>query len=157
MGFERVSLVAILPDGTEQFEDVIPLKGSRLHHTEYQSFAERAVSKAGLTTSRSNPTAVEVRVHQVTLQKGQAIRSPGSVLKVIPPLDRMTDVEFNEEMVALLRQLPEEFWPFIRGWSDDHGHSSGMEEVVSIAEDLVANLRPAIFKFTQRLTAELKG
>lgn len=59
--------------------------------------------------------------------------------------------ELTEKEKFILSMVPEEFRSVLSTMAYDRGHSAGIEEVVSILEQLVYDLTPAIMKYTVRL------
>ena len=115
----------------------------RVDHHDIVRVAQEAVSRSGLRTPRANPVAVKVKVFTQQLVRGEIKETPHQV-EVVPPLERMTDTEYKEEMDELLEKLPPEFHAFVRGQACEHGHDAGYEEIVSIAQGLVHDLSPCI-------------
>jgi hypothetical protein len=60
--------------------------------------------------------------------------------------------ELTRKETELLAVLPEEFRSTLSSMAYDRGHSAGLEEVVSILDQLVYDLTPAIMAYTNRLT-----
>ena len=54
----------------------------------------------------------------------------------------------EKELLAL---VPEEFRSVLSNMTYDRGHSAGLEEVVSVLENLVYDLTPAITAYAHRL------
>ncbi len=151
---EKTSVVAVLPDGAEHFEDIRPFGGRRdvgMTLRDYETVAENAVRKKGLTTPRSNPVPVKVSVFKLEIKGGKLDRNKVKDFPITPPLERMTDAEYNSEMAELLAELPEEFRSYVSSESYDHGHSAGYEECVSIARSMVHGLKPVIDAYTKRI------
>lgn len=142
----EVSYVAVLPNGKEFFQTARP-----------NSFSGRPVDVAReaarlwATTPRSAPSTVAVKVFQLVIKDGELHRHLLGTYDAMPTLERMTEDEYNRELEQLLAPIPPEFHYFIRYWSWEEGHSSGMEEVVQIAQSLAAELLPCCRAFEQRL------
>ena len=151
MAREKVSLVATLPDGSEYFDDITCYSRNGLDTSDYLGFARAAVRNAGLITPRNDPKSINVKIQTITLEKGQMKRSYGSDFSVPLPLERMTQADFDADMNLILNSVPPEFQAYVRTTSWDRGHSSGFEEVASIAEDIVDALRPCILEYNKRL------
>lgn len=143
--------VVVLPNGFEYHAEQDP----KDILFSYRRMCEAAVSKAGLTTPRKSLDAVTCAVCQLVLRDGKLTRVFINHFAVHPPLERLKDDEFEQEMRALLSDLPDEFQSFIREQAYDRGHSAGMEEVLSIAQDLHHNLKECVDKYTSRITSEL--
>jgi hypothetical protein len=89
-----------------------------------------------------------VKVFTQRLVKGEIIETPHE-LEVRPPLEEMTHSEYMVEMDTTLAEVPVEFRSFVRSQADERGSSSGYEEVVSIAKDIVFNLKSAIAAYNK--------
>lgn len=141
---EKVMLVAELPDGKEYVAEVPG-------NTRLLDFANAAVRSAGMTANRQNPAPVSVRVLRLTAENGQAVRRSLQVINVTPPLERMTESEYDQVMLKILNELPKEFHSFVSGQAWDEGHSAGLEEVVLIADGLAGDLKPAVEAYAEAL------
>jgi hypothetical protein len=119
----------------------------------YRNAAVDAIHKAGLKAKRNDPQTVEVRVYLLHIVGTDLKRKLLNTYHLTPPLEAMTDTEFETEQTALLADLPAEFHPFVRQTAWDHGHSAGYEEVINYVRDMVGNLKPCVDKYT----ANLKG
>lgn len=117
-----------------------------------KSMVERIVREAGLTTPRTAPVPIAVRVEAVEVQKGKLARRHTQTLQITPPLTRMTDAEFAAEEAALLAPVPVDFHSALSGMAYERGHSSGYEEVINCLAGLISDLRPAIEAFAHTCT-----
>lgn len=61
---------------------------------------------------------------------------------------------YESEIDYKLRDIPQEFHAFITSYAWDRGHSSGQDEIDSVAEDLISQLKEPIEKFTTRIRTE---
>ena len=61
-------------------------------------------------------------------------------------------LDFAAKEAELLSLVPEEFRSTLSRMAYDRGHSAGLEEVVSILDQLIYDLTPAIMAYTNRLT-----
>ena len=129
--------VAVLPDGTEFFADA----------EDGNDVCEQAVRKAGLTTPRANRQKVKVGLFQLVIRDGKLDRRPCGTKEVMPFLERMTENEYDAEIAEQLSELPEAFHGFVRNHAYEHGHSSGFEEMIGIANELISNLVPCVKEY----------
>ena len=148
---EKRNYVAVLPDGREHFEDVTFYRHTR-PDDELQRVAENAVRKAGITTPRKDPERITVKVFALEIKQGKLDRRLAKEAIVAPPMERMTQAEFDEELTEILSDLPEAFHPFIRQESWEHGHSAGLEEVILYARSMAHDLKPCIETYRKSLT-----
>ena len=144
--------VAVLPDGREHVEEVSPPK-SRLRFVRgpYQ-IAMDFVRKVGLTTPRSRPTDVLVKVFTVKVKDGEMVRELEGDYMVQLPLDKMTGEDYEAAMAEIVEDLPDEFKTYVRDEAYDRGHSSGYEECYSIGQDMAGKLAICVNLYTTRLT-----
>lgn len=143
-------IVVDFDGGKEVKTSITPFGRNGLEHHDIVTAAQDAVRQLGIRTPRKNPQPVKVTVFTQRLERGDIKETPHK-LEVVPYLERMTDTEYKEEMDELLKPLPPEFHAFVRGQAYDQGHSSGYEEVVSIAQGLVHDLEPCVMAYTKRL------
>ncbi len=141
------TVVAVLPDGREYFSEVSDLFSER-------SVAEEAVRKFGLTTSRLSPQATRVQMYELYVQGGVQKRRQIVGFEVTPPLEPMTNDECSRELDEALARLPEEFRGYVSAAAWDR--ASGNEEAVSYAQQMVADLSPAIDAYTKRVAGGVK-
>jgi hypothetical protein len=116
-------------------------------------FAEECVSKAGIKSPRKDPITVKVQTFKIGTSQGKIVKTPSRTITVEPAMERMTHEEYNEEKLALIAKVPEEFQDFIENYADDHG--SSREEVIGVIESLVDGLRPCVDKFRNRISGVL--
>lgn len=150
---DKKNFVAVLPDGTEHFEELSMFSPRGWSHHDYERVCENAVRNARLTTPRNNPDCVKVDLFVVSIQNGSLNRHKVGNYSITPPLERMTDSDFNAEMRDILGEIPEEFHSYVSSESWDRGHSAGYEECVSIARSIVFSLKPCIESYRVKLQA----
>ncbi len=140
--------VVVFPDGKEYFgED----KGETgFFKFSVDDLAREAVRKSGIRSPRKNPIQISVRVFRLEIEKGQLVRHLVKNMSIQPYLEDRTKEEYETELKQILAEIPKEFQSFVSGKAWDDGHSSGYEEVLSIASDLVGDLKPCIDVFMQR-------
>lgn len=152
---ETRNYVAILPNKAESFHELRwDLNNSRWNDGAIRNIAEEAVRKAGLTTDRKNPGSVRVEVRRLTIKGGGIERGAVTTFDITPPLKPMTADEFNDEMLATLAELPQEFADFVKQKAWEDGHANGYEEVVAIAGNMVTDLKPVVEAYTKRIKAK---
>ena len=144
------SYVAVLPDGSEYFEE------GEIGEQALVQIAGNAVRKNGLTTSRTEPKPVIVVVQEIAVRNGKLDRIHPRKFNITPPLQRMTEEEFQAEMTEILKDIPVEFQGFISYSSWEHGHSCWREEVVSIANEMASELIKPIEAYAKRIKKELE-
>jgi hypothetical protein len=67
-------------------------------------------------------------------------------------IDREVErLNFEKRQTEWLAQIPEEFRSFVRTYSWEQGHSSGYNEVLNIAEDLIYHLTRAVENYKMKL------
>ena len=66
-------------------------------------------------------------------------------------MDMLTFEEIDEQDF-ILEQVPEEFRSALYSIAWDDGHAYGESEVLNILKGLVYDLKPAIEKYTKRIT-----
>lgn len=147
---ESRNILAILPDGFE-YNVVLQFNAGDHYQHLYQRIAEDAVRKKGLTTPRNNPTRVSVKIFVLTIVNGELKKTPITGYYIMPPLERMTEEEYGQEMKEVLQNFPEEFQVYVSQTAYEDGHSAGYEEVVNIARNIVSNLKPVIDSYTKRI------
>ena len=146
--------VAVLPNGSEHFGEWE--ENRRGDSYERQKLCDDAVRNFDMTTPRRKPVAVKVELFRLDVINGQLVRKSCGMFDVTPPLERMTDDEYTEEMNEILKELPKEFRSYVQSAAYDRGHSSGCEEIVSIASEMADELVSCIVAYTKRIKAELK-
>jgi hypothetical protein len=144
------SYVAVLPDGAEYFED------TKQGNVTLYDIGERAVRNAKITATRSNPQSVDVVIKELIIKNGEMTRSSGMQFSITPPLERMTEEEFQAEMTEILKDIPLEFSGFISHSSWEQGHSAGREEVASIAREMAGELIQPIKAYARRIKKEFE-
>jgi hypothetical protein len=144
---------AITPDGKEHFGEV---QENQRFGRDFTNLAYDALQKHGYNTHRNKREKIKVKIVGLRLVSGKTERQDVTTVEVEPPIRRMTKVEYEDELTCLLTQLPEEFQGMVssKGWED--GHSSGYEEVLSVVDTLIGELKPCIEKYTKRVKSEDK-
>jgi hypothetical protein len=150
---EKKTYVVVFSDNSEHFKE-IPVTG-RLDEFAIKQICADGVRAKKLTTSRKNPQPVAVELFALEVSDGQLKRRKIGNYEVTPPLERMTTVEYNEEIEEAIDELPPEFQEYVRQSSWDRGHSSGYEEVVNVAKEIASDLLPYIERYQKRIMTGL--
>lgn len=75
--------------------------------------------------------------------------------RYISPFNRArTREEYEKELKEILSEIPAEFHSFVENFAYEHGHASGYDEVLGIANDLTSGLKPCIQKFVTEFRYE---
>lgn len=72
-------------------------------------------------------------------------------LKELKAKDKKDSEEYEIKLANLLKEIPEEFHPFVSSYSWEKGHSYGYNEVYSYASDIVEQLKPCIEKYREMM------
>lgn len=120
-----------------------------------RDLGDEAVRSWGMTTPYGEPKAVELKIYRVEAKEGKLQNRYVCNLTVDLPYDRITDAQYEAEQAKILSALPKEFGKWLLQEAYDTGHSSGMEEVLSILRSLVSGFIEA-FKAYQLRTGALK-
>lgn len=142
--------IFIMPDGLR-----IPMAvresqlGRNSVRHKIQTVAADAVRKAGLKTSWKNPQPIEVKVLEQRIVEGVLKEEVKKSVSVTPPVECMTQSEYNEESKKIVENLPAPMQAFVLSWAWEYGHASGFEEVISIARELTDQLAVALSQMEQ--------
>lgn len=117
---------------------------------ELKNLAEQIVRRLHITTPRKNPVRVKIGVYKLEIASGQLSRRLVHTYEIMPYLERMTQEERPEIFWDLVEYFLQLGIILVREQSWDRGHSSGLEEVISYANELVDGLKPCIEKFKER-------
>lgn len=115
---------------------------------------ERIVRESGIKTGRKNPQKVNVHVAQL-----KAPKKPGDdwqvvsrgLYPVMPPLERMTQAEFDADARELLLRIPVPLHAALHHLAWEHGHSAGLEEVFNYLSEYVDALEQPLAKYREQL------
>jgi hypothetical protein len=141
--------IAIINGKETKFEADPTASGNSSYSIE--GMANRIVRESGIITPRSNPEPVDVRIEGLKLIGGDFVRKHIISYKIVPPLTRMTEDEYNKEHDDLISKLPVEFHGVVSSMAWERGHSAGYEEVIGILSELVDKLSPAIKAFERAI------
>jgi hypothetical protein len=143
--------VAVYGDD-EEYGDVFPRLGERNGaDAQRKELCEKLIRRLGLLTSRKEPLSVCVEVFKVTRRDGRDIRRSCGKYRIMLPFRPMTAEEYEAEMAALLVELPDAFHAYIRSEAYAQGHSGGLEEVILLATNMVAALKPYVTDYAAAL------
>lgn len=145
---EVANLVAVLPDGREYFGEIRDHTFNAL-----ADLVDKAVRAYGIKNYRSNPVEVNVNIYRLLIKNGEMNRVLVKVVTISPPFEAMTQKEFDAEMESVVSEIPVEFHDFVSAYAWMKGHSSGFEEVLSIASELVARLADPITAYEKSVIA----
>jgi hypothetical protein len=144
---EKHHLIAVI-DEKEYAEDVFSHpKVARGH--DIQSFAEKAACKLGYKSKYGENLQMNVPVYNLTIVNGKIQRALISTTTVTLQQERPTEEQFEAELTQILNELPTAFRGFVSSKAWEYGHSSGYEEVLNYARDLVYDLKPCIHEFSK--------
>lgn len=129
------------------------VRGEHIRNFDVQSEVRQVLELDGRTASRRKPESVSIEVFRLVVRSGKLVRQLAMRLDERLPVARLTEHEYESEMTVLLADLPESFRLFVRRQAWEDGHSSGYEEVISIAQDLASGLQPAIEQYRKSLLA----
>lgn len=135
----------------EEFGEFDPVVRSRGHEWEKKKLCEQLVRRLGLKTARKDPKKIKVFVSRLVIINGKLERREHQAYDIDLPLERMTADEYNVEMEEELKDIPEEFRSYVSQESHERGHSAGYEEVLSIAKEMIYNLKPCIENYRKRI------
>lgn len=117
----------------------------------FNQSARQAVEKSGLKSPYKQEQFINVEIHQLVIKDGVLQKNFRTNCSVKIPQERINNSQYEQELEELLNKIPEEFRSFVSRMSWEDGHSAGLEEVLSIADDLVDGLLPCIEKFKKSL------
>ena len=113
----------------------------------FSESARQAVAKSGMKVPYKQEQFVNVTIDQLIIKDGVLQKNFRTNCSVKIPQERINNSQYEQELEELLNKIPEEFRSFVSRMSWEDGHSAGLEEVLSIADDLVDGLLPCIEKF----------
>jgi hypothetical protein len=117
-----------------------------------QAIVKHLVLKSGIKAKRKNPSSIKVKVDSIGAKDGVLKSTHYYNYEIMPPLEPMTDTEFEEEKKNILSEVPQEFYGVFASMAWDRGHSSGYEEVISYLKEMVSEFSPAINAFSNRVS-----
>lgn len=137
----------------EQYEEFGEIdRSSKFVDHEYTTLCRSVLRKAGIQNERSDPTrTVRVLVYEIVAKSGKMVRQLAKTLDVSPDVKYMTIEEYNTQIISIMNEIPEEFHNFVRSTAWNVGGSSGYEEVIMYAEDLIYGLQEPIKQYTDRI------
>lgn len=149
--------VSVLPDGTEHFDEIPDTKQARrtFFTKSPEDIAKYVVRRSGKTTPRSVRADMLVKMFRLETENGELKRIPVGGFVIPMQLAEMTQEEHDQKLAEVVVDLPHEFRELVGDHAYDHGHSSGLEECISIAQDIAGKLAICVDKYKTRLTSEL--
>lgn len=136
----KIQVVAVWPSGMEYFGEVDTSLLTRMER-QYQRVVDDGIPHARIPNTTRKPRIVPVEVYKLEIQHGRQSRVLQGVYSATVPPCPMDQSEYDVRLTVILAELPEAF----RGWAASEaysrGYSGGYEEVLSIAEDMVSNLK----------------
>lgn len=143
--------VAVCKENGFEYTGEIDTDTKWLGHAK-QRIRDECVRKSGLKNTRKNPNRiVKVELFKLVIEQGKLVRQFAGRFVATPPLERMTEQEYNEEWNELLKDIPKEFHSFIMSDCYERGHSAGYEEVINYAHEMCHNIKEPIKKFKESL------
>jgi len=146
---EKKTYAAVVFDGSREYPAFYG-ECDKFHTVE--ELAMSAIRNYKITTPRRSPCPISVKISVVEVKNNALMHRQHTVLKLTPPLSAMTEEEYGSECEEVLTDVPIEFHAVLRDMAYDRGHSSGREEVVSILDELVSKLSPAIKEYRKKVT-----
>ena len=139
MKTRKINLKAVFPNGQTHHGEYT-VWGDTSSREYYRHFAERAARECNIEAKRGESNQITVNVSTLEIDKGFLVETKKSDVIATIYYERLKEDQFNEDMNELLKDIPKQFYPFISGYSWEQGHSSGFEEVLTIARNLVSGL-----------------
>jgi hypothetical protein len=122
-----------------------------------QYAVNKIIREAGLTTTRKNPQTIPVKVFLIELNEGKLERKHTRLFQIVPPIARMTEDEFNEEQIRMIKDIPNEFHDSLTSVAWDMGGVDGYEEVISELSYLITEFTPAIREYKKNILKEFES
>jgi hypothetical protein len=147
---EKRHFVVVLPSSTRIYKDLdLPDRlGIFSESDSLRTMARDVVAAAKLTTPRKNPKYVTVGIFEQTIKNGVIVEISKGSFDVMPPLERMTSIDYVNEWNEIILDFPFEFNDFVVEQLD---RGCSYEEKIEIARDIVSGLRMAISKYDKKL------
>lgn len=142
----KETFIIVLPNGQQHAGQI---DVDAFGNNNLRGLCEDAARRYDYKTSRRNPKEITCDVHKLVVENGNITQQPYTKIAIVPQTEELTRFEFEKEFNELVKQLPKAFHSFVEQESYDRGHSAGYEEVLSIAQDLVAGLKPAIAQYCE--------
>lgn len=136
------TFIVICPDGQEH-AGAIDMDRRDVNYA-VKELCSEALKRYKYKGSRINPTELTCQVKKLVVKDGNIKHIPWNNIEIYPELAPLTQDEYDTELQKALKKIPGAFHTFVVNWAYEHGHSAGYEECLAIAENLIAELRPAI-------------
>ncbi len=99
----------------------------------------------------SERAAIKIQVYKLVVENGAIAKKYVGKFRHQLPIRRLESHEYEAKLQSILSELPQSFRAFVSNQSWDRGHSSGYEEVLNIAQEIVSELAPAVKEYRQFL------
>lgn len=97
---------------------------------------------------------VSVKIYKVEINKNFVPKFTFLKMVDVEPLNLpITGEDYSREMEKVLSKIPVEFHSYVSKTAYDRGHSSGYEESLEIAKEIVYDLKGPIEKYRKTLLA----
>lgn len=123
--------------------------------TGLQEAAEKFIRESGKKAGPKENVQVEVNCERMKISDGEIVWLKCSPISVKLPNRPYTREEYEKELESLLDSIPTPFHSFVKSQAYEIGHSCGYEEVLSLAQGIVFDLRPAIEAYAKNLRGNL--
>ena len=105
--------------------------------------ARELIRHMNVFVHRSKPQTVDVKIERFYVKDGELQSRKVTTLNQDLPFLSLTEGEYEQEMTDLLDGLSSKVASFVRNKAWDDFHSSGYDSVLSVAKDLVDDMRTA--------------
>lgn len=140
------NLVVVHPDGREYFLETPDDR----YGMNYIQAAETAAGNWNLTTSRKKPEVVPLKVYQLNIASGMLVRYLLGEVGVTPRFKPMTDTEFKEELLLLIKDLPPAFQGWVEYGAWEKTQDEPYEEVIGQVQGMLPRLKATIKQHDKR-------
>lgn len=114
--------------------------------------ANEVVKRYGKKSAYNKQEFCDVKIEKFVCSINQADwQTVSERLKVELPRSPMQADDFEMEASEILKDIPESFANWIRGWAYDNGHSAGYEEILGYVSELAESLSPAISQYREEI------
>lgn len=101
---------------------------------------------------------VAVKIYKVEINKNFVPKFTFVKTIEVEPLNLpITGEDYSREMEKMLSKIPQEFHSYVSTTAYDRGHSSGYEECLQIAQEIVSDLKGPIEKYKYSLSQGMGG
>ncbi len=117
----------------------------------YSGIVHDAIRELGVVARRGEDRDVVVKVLRGIVHKGELSFSLLNEVYCPLPVEALDQSSYDAALDNLLQGLPAEFHEFVSSQAYERGHSSGFDECLNIATDLVYDLEKAINAYNKRI------